>query len=393
MYTDWFKLKKLPFRLRPDPEFLYLADDTALAYEALRKAVASGHGIVCLLGEAGIGKTTLLHALARERQGGMSVARVQQPSLTSRELTATLAEQFGLPLQEGASQDSSARLHQFVAAETGHGRTVMILVDEAHRCSAAMLRELLNFAARPPAPLIVLAGEEELAKSLAALEAQGTAKPKVTTLRLPHLTHAQIAGYLDCRLKVAGSEGRGLFDPDTIAEILRYTGGTPQLINTLCDSAMMLAEAHSTPRVGVVEIRDAVQELNWVEFSARGGSAAAPLDTASSASSRGPTRAATPELEVERSGEFVSRMALAPGRLLVGRGEDAGLRLDSKFVSRTHCQLVTTAEQTIVEDLGSTNGILVNGYRHRLHRLLPGDKIVIGDYTLTYLDTPAATAT
>jgi general secretion pathway protein A len=171
---------------------------------------------------------------------------------------------------------------------------------------------------------------------------------------------------------------------------MRYTGGTPQLINILCDSALNYAEAHSTQRVGIPEIRDAVQELKWVEFAARAAQSGQATDTASSGSLRTLRPAVTPELEVLHSGRPLSRLTLKPGRLVVGRGEDAGLRLESQFVSRQHCQLITTAEQTFVEDLGSTNGILVNGRRRRMHRLVPDDKIVIGDHTLIYHETPLA---
>ena len=205
------------------------------------------------------------------------------------------------------------------------------------------------------------------------------------------MSQAQLAGYLDFRLNVAGSNGRVLFDPDTIVEIMRYTGGTPQLVNTLCDAAMALAETHSTPRVGTTEIRDAVQELKWVEFAARSaaGGARGNGNPGSSGNSRTLAHAVIPELEVQQSGRHLSRLTLQPGRLVVGRAEDAGLRLDSQFVSRQHCQLITTAEQTFVEDLGSTNGILVNGRRRKLHRLVPEDKIVIGDHTLIYFERPA----
>ena len=102
MYTEWFRLNNLPFRLRPDPDFLFSggAFDGLLA--ALRNAADRGHGMVCLLGDTGAGKTTLLHALARERTATTSLARIHQPNLTATELLATLAEQFNLPATEAA---------------------------------------------------------------------------------------------------------------------------------------------------------------------------------------------------------------------------------------------------------------------------------------------------
>ena len=90
MYTDWFKLKRLPFRLRPDPDFLDLTGETAAVYESLRATVATGRGLVSLVGEAGVGKTTLLHALAEEHQGAMSIARIQHPNITVEELLDAL---------------------------------------------------------------------------------------------------------------------------------------------------------------------------------------------------------------------------------------------------------------------------------------------------------------
>ena len=385
MYTDWFKLHKLPFRLRPDPEFLYLDDATGKAYTALHAAAAGGQGIVCLLGEAGTGKTTLLHALAAERAGSTTIARVQQPNLTAAEFEATLLEQFGLAIRDASKAEVAARLRQFVASERERGRTVLVLVDEAQRCSTSMLRELLRLASLTPAPVLVLAGEAALSTTLAPLLAEDAGLPAATTLAVPHLDAAHLAGYLRHRLAVAGSDGRMLFESDTLPEIMRYTGGTPALINTLCDGALMLAASHNMPRVGLVEIRGAVQELNWVEFSAR---AAAPVEAAPAAPEA--ARGNVPQLEVRHRDQHLARVALTPGRLIVGRAADSGLRLDNRFVSRHHCQFVTTDGATVVEDLGSRNGILVNGTARREARLAPNDQVAIGEHTLTYLEAPAA---
>ena len=202
---------------------------------------------------------------------------------------------------------------------------------------------------------------------------------------MPRLDAAHLAGYLRHRLAVAGSDGRLLFEPDTLGEIMRYTGGTPALINSLCDSALMLAASHNMPRVGLVEIRGAVQELNWVEFSARPAALSEPAPTAPETA-----RDHVPQLEVRYRDQHLARVALTPGQLVVGRAADAGLRLDNRFVSRYHCQFVTTAGQTVVKDLGSRNGILVNGAARREARLAPNDQVAIGEHTLTYLEAPAA---
>jgi general secretion pathway protein A len=388
MYTEWFKLSTLPFRLRPDPDFFFSGGAFDGLHAALRNAADRGHGMVCLLGDTGAGKTTLLHALARERAATTSVARILQPNLTATELLATLAGQFNLAANEAAPFSDNAKLMKFTAAENARGRTVLVLIDEAHRCSTAMLRELLRLGTDPSAPLLMLAGEPALAESLAPLLAADRLAPPPLTLHVPQLDATQIAGYVQHRLSAAGSGGRTIFEPETFGEILRYTGGTPLLINTLCDSAMVLAANHSMARVSLVEIRNAALDLKWVEYSER---PAAPATSAPEpVESREPARAPARALELRYRGEHLTRLPLTPGQLIVGRAPDTGLRLDSQFVSRHHCRIITSDDQCIVEDLDSRNGMLVNGTGCRTHRLAPHDQVAIGEHTLIYLEGPDA---
>jgi type II secretory pathway predicted ATPase ExeA len=387
MYTEWFKLSTLPFRLRPDPDFFFSGGAFDGLHAALRNAADRGHGMVCLLGDTGAGKTTLLHALARERAATTSVARILQPNLTATELLATLAGQFNLAANEAAPFSDNAKLMKFTAAENARGRTVLVLIDEAHRCSTAMLRELLRLGTDPSAPLLMLAGEPALAESLAPLLAADRLAPPPLTLQVPQLDATQIAGYVQHRLSAAGSGGRTIFEPETFGEILRYTGGTPLLINTLCDSAMVLAANHSMARVSLVEIRNAALDLKWVEYSERPAALAA---LAPAINPPEPAGAIARALEVRYRGAHVSRLPLTAGHLIVGRAPDSGLRLDSQFVSRQHCRIITSDDQCVVEDLDSRNGMLVNGTGCRTHRLAPHDQVAIGEHTLIYLEGPDA---
>jgi pSer/pThr/pTyr-binding forkhead associated (FHA) protein len=95
---------------------------------------------------------------------------------------------------------------------------------------------------------------------------------------------------------------------------------------------------------------------------------------------------------VAHSGEHVEERQLRPGRLIIGRTPENDLQIDSRFISRHHCQIITTAEGSVLEDLNSTNGVYVKSKRIRKHHLNDGDVIVLGKHEITYLDERAARA-
>ena len=70
--------------------------------------------------------------------------------------------------------------------------------------------------------------------------------------------------------------------------------------------------------------------------------------------------------------------------LVLGRGDKATLLLDSEEVSRAHAKLTRNDGEYTVEDLGSRNGILLNGLRVHSAVLRDGDELQLGDVVLTY---------
>jgi pSer/pThr/pTyr-binding forkhead associated (FHA) protein len=85
-------------------------------------------------------------------------------------------------------------------------------------------------------------------------------------------------------------------------------------------------------------------------------------------------------------GRTVGELPLRAGRTIIGRTPDNDLQIDSRFVSRHHCQIVTKPNACIVEDLNSTNGIMVKSKRVRRHNLNDGDVVTIGRHDLIYID-------
>jgi predicted component of type VI protein secretion system len=79
--------------------------------------------------------------------------------------------------------------------------------------------------------------------------------------------------------------------------------------------------------------------------------------------------------------------------LLLGRHPECDIQIDSRKVSRRHCCIAQVKDYLLVRDLGSTNGIRINGVRVSEGRLMPGDELTIGNhrYQVSWDSSPAST--
>jgi hypothetical protein len=88
-------------------------------------------------------------------------------------------------------------------------------------------------------------------------------------------------------------------------------------------------------------------------------------------------------------------LELPPGKFMIGRAASCQLSLDDPLVSRNHAVISVSEDGVTVEDLGSRNGVRVNGdLVAGAHKVSHGDQIVIGSQELVYLfrrDAPADT--
>jgi type II secretory pathway predicted ATPase ExeA len=386
MYTQWFKLSRLPFRLRPEPELLFVGGEFGQAVLRLRALVDGGHSHILLTGEPGSGKSTVLRALADQAGEQRIVVRLWQPDMPPPRLLEALHEQLGLPARRGVAAESLDLLARRIAEENAGGRRLLIMVDDAHELPAATLNQLLRLLALEPPPMLLLAGESNLLELL-ELRAPNRSPSAPATVELPRLSSADTGTYVRERLLHAGATV-DVFEPQALSDIHAYTEGVPALINVLCDAAMNQATARLSQIVAALDVQEAAHALHWVADA-----------TVEEAVEPAPADGSGALLLVARRGQPIARLPLATtGSLLIGRTADCDLRLDSSFISRRHCRIVTAGGNSVVEDLDSTNGIAVNGGRHQRgvrHPLSNGDEVRIGDYTLTYVgaetDDEAAT--
>jgi type II secretory pathway predicted ATPase ExeA len=394
MYLEHFQLTELPFRLSPDPAFLYLSKHHARAKAYMESTIWFTDGFVVITGEIGSGKTTLLETFLRELEKDVVVAQVAQTQVSPIEFLQAVLVQFGFTPFKMRKAELIATLNQFLVEQYAAGRKVLLIVDEAQNLSNRVLEEIRMLSGvettKEKVLRIILAGQPELNEKLDAPELIQLMQRIRLRFHLTALTPEETQAYILHRLEVAGAHGRQLFDPETMAVIFRYTGGVPRLVNTLCDTALMIAFSLGEPAVTPVELKAAIEELQWVEYAARTSRLRAGITEPQASPRPVSSDEVLARIIVAHGGEHVEERPLRIGRIIVGRTVDNDVQIDSKYVSRHHCQITTTAEGSVLEDLNSTNGVYVKSKRVRRHHLNDGDVLVLGKHEIMYLDERSA---
>jgi len=398
MYLELFKLHELPFRLTPDPAFLYLSKHHARAKAYMESTIWFTDGFVVITGEIGSGKTTLIETFLKELEKDVVVAQINQTQVSAVEFLQTVLVQFGFQPFKMKKAELLSTLNEFLIEQYASGRRVLLIVDEAQNLSNKVLEEVRLLSGiettKEKVLRIILAGQPELNDKLNSPGLMQLAQRIRLRFHLTPLSRGDTEAYIQHRLEVAGSQGREIFAAGTYPLIYRYTGGIPRLVNTLCDTAMMAAYGQDRDVVQIEDVHNAISEMQWVEYAERsikmpalpgelGGERRAHQP---SQGTQGERRVVLGRIMVGVAGATIAERDLTVGRFIIGRTTDNDLQIDSKYISRHHAQIITTAHSCVLEDLNSTNGIYVRSKRVRRRILNDGDVVQIGQHEIMYFD-------
>jgi type II secretory pathway predicted ATPase ExeA len=209
MYLELFKLHELPFRLSPDPQFLYLSKQHARAKAYMESTIWFTDGFVVITGEIGAGKTTLIETFLRELQPDVVVAQINQTQLSPTEFLQTVLVQFGFSPFAMKKPEVLATLNQFLMDQYNAGRKVLLIVDEAQNLSYRVLEEIRMLSgvetAKEKALRIILAGQPELNEKLNSPELVQLTQRVRLRLRRRRRTRTSITGSRSRVRRAAGS--------------------------------------------------------------------------------------------------------------------------------------------------------------------------------------------
>src|SRR6202034_2636688 len=233
MYLEPCKLKELPFRLSPDPQFLYLSKQHARAKAYMESTIWFTDGFVVITGEIGAGKTTLIESFLKEFQTDVVVAQINQTQVSAIDFLQAVLVQFGFSPFKMKKAELIATINNFLIEQYAAGRKVLLIVDEAQNLSMRVLEEIRLLSGvettKEKVLRIILAGQPELNQKLDAPELTQLTQRIRLRFHLNTLTQPEMRAYIQHRLEVAGAGDRPIFEEDTFAELFRYTGGVPRL--------------------------------------------------------------------------------------------------------------------------------------------------------------------
>jgi general secretion pathway protein A len=174
--------------------------------------------------------------------------------LSPLEFLQYVAGDLGLPAAGKNKSELLLQLASYVVSRGEKKLTTVLVVDEAHHLSADILEEirlLTNLETADEKLLqILLVGQPELDEKLDSVELRQLKQRIALRSHLATLDLNESQGYIERRLHLAGSPVPAkIFPPETVAMIHHYSRGTPRLINTICENALVVAYARQAETV------------------------------------------------------------------------------------------------------------------------------------------------
>ncbi|MFX0200758.1 MAG: ExeA family protein [Candidatus Hodarchaeota archaeon] len=269
----FYNLKEEPFKLTPDPKFLYLGESHRKALVQLVYGVKKRKGFMVMTGEVGTGKTTLLHALLRNLDQNTKTVFIFNPILDVKDFFKFVCFDLEIPVKDQTKGDYLLEIYQFLIESYNKERNVVMIIDEAHNLNPFLLEEirlLSNFeTAEGKLMQIILVGQPELSYTLNQPQCRPLKQRIGLWFYINPVTRKEAGEYITSRLHKAGM-GTSCYSEKAIDEVFRYSKGIPRLINILCDHSLNVGYVLDKKRIDEKIVKEAIADLESPEQRSAG---------------------------------------------------------------------------------------------------------------------------
>ncbi len=283
MYKEFYGLRANPFNVNPDPRYLFLTRHTEEALACLTYGIQSRKGFVLLTGEVGTGKTTLINKLLEWlRLQQVATAFIFNSRLNVPQFLDYMMADFGIPTDSRSKSQILLRLYNWLLDRYRAGETAVLIVDEAQNLTDEVLEEirmLTNLETFTEKLLqIVLVGQPELEHKLKQPQLRQLRQRLTLRARTHPLSADETRAYVQQRLRIAGSNGQQIFEPEALAAIHRHATGIPRVINLLCEHCLVSAFVDQQKTIGPAVVEAVARDFDLADNSASSAMTAPPAN-------------------------------------------------------------------------------------------------------------------
>jgi len=265
MYKNFFGFKERPFKLVPDPAYLFLSKSHEEAMAHLTYAMIQGDGFVAITGEVGTGKTTLCRAFLENLDKNTKAAYIFNPKLNSIQLIKAINDEFGISSDADNTKDLIDTLNSFLIEKKAEGKNIVLFIDEAQNLTNEVLEQLRLLSnletTRHKLLQIILVGQTELGEKLDSHELRQLAQRIALSCQLVPLSYKEVREYIQHRINIASQKQGIKFTRTAYWAIYRYSQGIPRLINIICDRALLTAFGLDQQKITGKIARSSIREL------------------------------------------------------------------------------------------------------------------------------------
>mgnify|MGYP000225681696 CR=1 FL=1 len=248
MYLRHFGLSQSPFSATPDTQFFLELNNAGILFRELIHAVNQNDCFVAVIGEPGIGKSTLYRKLLKSLQSHKSryaVVGLAHPPLNESVLFTAIGQELAVPKKPSATFKD--RVIAAMGCLAASDKRVVLLIDEAQAMPEKALEALHSLSEltyqRNNLLKIGLFAQPELHTLLARPRLHVLIERMTAIHVLDPIAEDNLPNYVSMRLQKCNGQGKSLFSASAISLLTGASRGVPRLINLLAHKAMMLASA------------------------------------------------------------------------------------------------------------------------------------------------------
>ena len=266
MYESFYGLTSKPFQLNPDPAFYFASKQHRRATAYLEYGMHQNEGFIIITGEVGAGKTTIVRGLLEGLdQDKFVAAQLVSTQLDADDTLRLVGAAFGIRTRDVAKADVLMSLEAFLISMTSKGKRCLLIVDEAQNLTARAveeLRMLSNFQYGNHALLqSFLIGQPEFREILQSPQMMQFRQRVIASCHIGPMDVDETRGYVEHRLKHAGSSDCPTFSEDSFEAIFKASSGIPRRINAVCDRLLLSGYLNDKKAFKAADVEEVAREI------------------------------------------------------------------------------------------------------------------------------------